>query len=167
MDLTPIFKQLTELLSQELELYTKLIKSATCINQSIKEDSIELLNDSSKAYDEQIWLVDKLEEKRIDICNTLCNKLNLPHSVRLSKLLQFAPTQFCSNLEKVSAELKESAKKLSEINTSNRILLEESLVIMNNSFDLIKQSTRCANGYKKRGKQNYSPTGVAVINQVI
>lgn len=161
------FDEIISILGQELDIHNLLIKSAEKINDCVRRGDHETLSSATVAYDEQICRLEKVEEHRIECCLKACKEHNLNTTAKISSLLQFATEQSAKHLENIAFQLKEKVKKLSAVNESNKILLQESLNVLGASFEMIKESSQQFKGYRHRGDQKPCTSGITIFNQVI
>ncbi|KMQ52494.1 hypothetical protein CHISP_0761 [Chitinispirillum alkaliphilum] len=161
------FEDIVAILRQEKEIHHSLINSAESINASIRNGNQQELSSFTTVYDEQICRLEKMEERRIEIYSGLCQDYNIAHSAKLSSVLHHAPEKTRGALEEASSQLKELITKLSAVNESNKILLEESLNALNYTFDTVKQSSQRFKGYRHKGDQKTSNSEITIFNQVI
>ncbi|MFP4013542.1 MAG: flagellar protein FlgN [Chitinispirillaceae bacterium] len=168
MDAKRLFDDLIQLLIQENDIHRQLINIATAMNRIIKHDDIASLQKSSSKYDEQICLLEKTEERRIECCNRIKRALGEQvSSNRLITLMNYCDTDQKSKLEELKSSLNSLISELSKINTSNSLLLEEGITAIAQTFDMIRESARQKNGYRHKGDFSPRTSGVSVFNQVM
>lgn len=162
-----IYEELLQILSCELDLHNKLVEIASAFNKSIREDNLNEIQNYTAKYDELICQIEKLEEKRNELCCILRKKIGLQQKEpRLLLLIESAPLNLKNSLSNVHQKLKEKIETLSKITVSNRILLENALTVINSTISIYQQSQKKFEPYgiRKKGKafQNYS-----LINRTI
>lgn len=168
MDTKRLFDDLIQLLTQENDIHCHLIDIASSMNSIIKHEDIASLQKSSSMYDEQICLLEKAEERRIECCVRIQKALGESvSSSRLATLMNYCDQEQKATLEALKTSLNSRISELSRINTSNSLLLEEGIGAIARTFDMIKESTRQKNGYRHKGDFSPKTSGVSVFNQVM
>jgi flagellar biosynthesis/type III secretory pathway chaperone len=161
------FDELAALLDSELRIQNELIGNAESFNKAIKENDLYSMQLQSSKHDTQLCLLEKLEESRIACCRELSKSLGFATSEpKLASLIDKAPEQAGKKLSNLHKSLKESVSSLSKINTSNRILLEESLNMISATFSMIQQSSKKYNPYGAKGRNSTASAGHLIINRI-
>jgi hypothetical protein len=163
------FRTLISVLEKEIMIHDALIGTASLINQNIRKNELTELQKNNDIYDEQIGKLEETEEERTNCCSRITSSLGIPIAapVRISSFIEHIPEQFHSRVESLRSDLKKKLGILIQFNTSNRILIEESLGAIENMFFAIRQSTKKLTGYGQRGHKAYSSASCAMINKTI
>ncbi len=161
------FDEISSILIHESDIHHQLITSAESMNSCLRSGNHDALGSATLVYDDLICRLEKVEERRIELCSKISTTNSLNSGAKLSTLLQFASDETRTVLEKISFDLKELVRKLSAINESNRVLLEESLNALGASLDMIKESSQQYKGYRHRGDRKDCTSGITIFNQVI
>jgi len=161
-------EKLTEILEKEVRIHDNLLQTAGSINKSIKDNNTTALNQQTSQYDEQIFQLEKMEEQRIECCGALMHQYGFGDNqpVKLARIIGNTPASRKARLEQVQAALRKRIQELANINTSNRILLEDSLGIIENTFSMIRKAANPVAGYRQKGIKTYSRTGSSFLNTV-
>jgi flagellar biosynthesis/type III secretory pathway chaperone len=160
--------ELTGILEKEIQLHGNLINTAGCINKSILASDLNLLQQHTNQYDEQIYELEKVEDDRLECCKSLSGLLGFGenHPAKLSRIISKSPVEQKAKLEQVRTVLRKHILELAKVNTSNRILLENSLGIINNEFNMIRNAVKRPTGYHQKGHTAYSSSSTTFINRV-
>jgi hypothetical protein len=123
------FANLESILTKEYEAHEQLLGVAACVNTAIKESDLPTLMTHTSRLDEQVSHVGRIEEQRQECCSALARMLGLAaqSTTRLVALIDRAPETIREKLCALYEKLKNALAKISSINVSNRILLEEGL----------------------------------------
>lgn len=163
-----MFDELEKILSCELEVHETLVETAGAFNQSIRADNIPEIQTYTARHDEHICQVEKLEERRIEQCSILGKKLGLvSKEPRLSALIDNAPQEQKTRLLSIQKKLKSKINELVALTTSNRVLLENGLTVINNTFLFLQQSQRKFEPYSAKRKSSQPYQGYTLINRTV
>jgi hypothetical protein len=161
------FKELNGVLHEELNRYGQLLTTAQSMNIAIKTGTIDTVKNLTEMYDSIFVLIEALETKRLELCDAItaackpeCRHLNLQNIIQLS------PSGMQPEFTTMRKELKEKIKALSALNTSNQILLSESLRIIGKNFELLAVSVNKLAGYKKSGAMDTGMPHKNLVNQI-
>jgi flagellar biosynthesis/type III secretory pathway chaperone len=166
-----LLDSLTTILENEVQLHDDLIRSAGNINKTIRESDLDGLQKNTTQYDEQICVLEKLEEKRLEHCRQLGRNAGMEEerirqAVPLNALMEHLPQENRLKLETIRAHLRSKMQELSKVNTSNKILIEESLSAITSTFSIIRKSAERFAGYGQKGNMAVKKTGCALINKI-
>jgi hypothetical protein len=163
-----MYDELEKILSCELEIQNSLIETATAFNKSIKEDNLSDIQTYTTRHDQQICQIEKLEEQRIQYCVLIGKKLGLKSKEpKLAVLIEQAPVGRKNRLSILHANLKKKIDDLSKVTISNRVLLENALNIINNTFSFLQQTQKKYVPYGSKNKGNLAYQGHTLINRTV
>ncbi len=160
------FDELKKVLSDEVEIHNSLVKTAQDMNKFIKEKDIAAIQRLTALFDAYSGQIESKENRRLEICDNLTKKIKPENRhTNLNAIISLLP----ENQRKVFTEIRNSLKakisELSKLNTSNRILLNESLEVIAKNFDLIMQFQNKLAGYKQSGTMDKTPVRRNIVNQ--
>jgi len=168
MEKTAYFNELIQLLSQENDVHKSLIEIAKNINKSARAKNTDALQQSCKIYDEHICSLERIEDRRIDVCEHLQAMLgDKAPSGRLITLAEFCEPSQKKRLLEQKAVLTKLITELKAINTSNTVLFREALGEISASVDMIRSASQPKNGYRHKGDFKPAKNGVSIFNKVI
>lgn len=163
-----MYEELEKILVCELEVQSSLVETATAFNKSIREDCLPDIQTLTIRHDQQICQVEKLEEQRIEYCILIGKKLGLKSKEpRLASLIEQAPPQRKTQLSEIQIHLKKRIDELSKLTISNRVLLENALNIINNTFTFLQQTQKKYVPYGSKNKSNLAYQGHTLINRTV
>lgn len=158
-----IVEELIEVLKDENKVYNELIPVANSKTNIIIKNDLEELQEVTAIEQDIIEKIMTLEKKRESVVvnmalvlNTKANELNLK---KIIGLLQNQEKEH-RELSKVHDELATSIKTLVEINSRNKMLIEESLDMIEFNLNLVNSSrlTPGSNTYNKAAFENDNQT---------
>ncbi|MCL2690417.1 MAG: flagellar protein FlgN [Chitinispirillia bacterium] len=168
MDKTALFNELIELLTHENDTHQNLITIANEINKSARAKNIDELQRKCNAYDEQICVLERAEDRRMELCTRISDILNnAAPSGRLLSLIEHCEPAQKKRLQEIKAVLTNRLNELKAVNTSNTVLFKEALGDISASVDMIKESARPKSGYRYKGDVKPVGTNLTMFNQVI
>jgi|TergutMp193P3_1026864.scaffolds.fasta_scaffold18929_4 flagellar biosynthesis/type III secretory pathway chaperone len=168
METTAFFNELIQLLTQENDVHKHLIAVANDINKSTRAKNIEAIQQNCKIYDEHICSLERIEERRIEVCERLQNALSgKAPSGRLITLAEFCEPEQKKRLLEQKAALTKLVTELKAVNTSNTVLFREALGEINASVNIIRTSAQPKNGYRHKGDFKPAKSGRSIFNEVI
>jgi len=168
MEMTALFNELIQLLSQENELHKYLIVVANDINKSARAKDIEALQHNCKIYDENICVLEKIEDRRIEVCEHLQAILGgKAPSGRLITLAEFCEPDQKKQLLEQKAALTKLITELKAVNTSNTVLFREALNEIGASVNIIRETSLPKSGYRHKGDFKPAKSGRSIFNEVI
>lgn len=138
-----LIETLIDVLNQENEEYEKLLelsdqKTAAIVNADIEELHEILLKEQSL-----IDSVNRLENQRMENVNDICNVLNLKKKdIKLDDILSVLKKQPKEHdeLEEVNTRMKRTLNQLMKINENNKLLIRESLDMVEFELNLAKNA---------------------------
>lgn len=161
-----LLEKIEQILQQELDIHEALISTSEHFNQAIKQEDVGSIHKHSADQDEKINLIARCEEQRMHYCTSLCTELGITvASPRLATILERIPLQWRERLGKIQVVLKQRTKMLARLSIANRILIEEALLILNNTFALIQNAHKKYHAYGMYGKSTAVPAMRTIINQ--
>ena len=161
-------QELESILKSELELHNALCETARLFNDAIKGNDLALMQKHIFEQDEKICKIEHLEESRITCISELSKKIVPPErDLKMNAVLEVISPDWKNRLAPLQSSLKSTINKLSKINTSNRILLEEANLIITKTFEMIRHSQDHLQSYSARGKIPVRRSGCALYNNVV
>lgn len=162
------FETLEQVLKSELESHTALLATAMEFNRAIKEENMDSINRERTVHDEVICRIERLEEQRIACFGTLARSLGVAgKQVRLAKLLEKAPPEWHERLCAIQKLLRDKMTEVSRITISNRILLEEGLKVVANTFSMLRGAGGKYSCYGNRGESVSRSAFNSLINKTV
>jgi DNA repair exonuclease SbcCD ATPase subunit len=132
------FEELETILSKEFDAHEQLFSAAAQMNNAIKESDLPTLQKRSSLLDSRVLMIEQLEQQRGDCCTVLSRSLGINRvTVKLATVIEKAPPRFRGKLASLHTALKNIINKISSINVSNRVLLEEGLELVRGRLALI------------------------------
>jgi hypothetical protein len=163
-----MYEELERILACELEVQCSLVETAASFNKSIREDNLPDIQTYTIKHDQQICQIEKLEEQRIQYCVLIGKTLGLEsREPRLASLIEKAPPQSKSKLSEIQVHLKKRIDDLSKLTISNRVLLENALNVINNTFSFLQQTQKKYVPYGTKKKGNLAYQGHTLINRTV
>lgn len=157
---------LKEVLTRELTIHEELIETANRLNAALRENRLEEVRDISARYDSCTCRIEHLEQERLAVCDRLAARLGLPdRHVNIRRLLDSLPGEEREGLAKVRDRLKQKLGSLARVNTSNRILMEESLQEISRTVEFMSRAGGKPAGYRRGGKLDTSVMRRSMINR--
>lgn len=164
MHLASLIEELIQTLTQEDEIYSKLIPIAKEKTQIIIKNDLENLQRITDIEQETVDQLTALEHKRMDVIQNIGVVINRdPNTLTLKTITEILKKQpkEQKQLSVINDHLKQTIQTLVEINNHNKSLINESLEIIEFNMNFI-QSTRMSpgNNYTKGAQQvdMYLPT---------
>ena len=149
-------KKFIKLFKKEYKKYTKLLETAKKKQEAIIENDVKKL--SSVLSDEQQLLdgIEKLEENRIELLKKIADKndINNNEQISFNKLVDLFSDKEKKELRKAKDNLMNILSELEEINEENKQLIEDSLLINAQNFEMIRNAVKKDNTYSKPGKKS-------------
>lgn len=160
-----ILEKIEKVLIAEVETHSAMITSSHEFCEAIKSGETETIDQKRARNDEMICTLEHLEEQRSEYCNEAAHKLCiLKTPLKLAMLTAKIPAEWKLRIEKQHQALKAKINELTKINTSNRILLEEGLKVIGETFSCMKKCGDRLSGYGNRG-QTMSSSMISIINR--
>ena len=144
--------ELEEILSREATVHDSLLQTAREFNKALRESDLAAIQQHTNSQDEQTFAIEQLEEQRIECLGTLSQALGL-HTAHpgMQTVLEIIPQTWRERLSHIHASLKQKITDLAQINTSNQILIEDALTILNSTFTALRQPSEKFSQYGGKG----------------
>jgi flagellar biosynthesis/type III secretory pathway chaperone len=162
----PLIKDLETILENELVLHEQLLDAAKKMNRAIKAEELAKVKESRRLYDELTCQIETLEEKRLVINDALAKSLKIENHPNLLRIINKLPDNRKEKLSKLRTDLKSTIEELKRTNSSNQILLTESLRTIAKIFQFIDSSRAKPSGYKYQGKKASVLINRTIINTI-
>ena len=160
------FEELKYILTDELKIHNELVKIAGEMSNAIKEKNVDLVQMLTGKYDTIIGQVEFIEARRLELCDRIAKTVKPEnHHMNLINLIKIMPKEEQKPFTELRASLKGKIDELVKINTSNRLLLNESLMAIKKNFELFSQFQNKFNGYKKSGTMDKKTVKRTIVNQ--
>jgi flagellar biosynthesis/type III secretory pathway chaperone len=158
--------ELETILEKELIALERLLAAARSMNEAIKREDVGDVRKANKEYDECTCHIESLEEKRLSISDAIALHVGLQGHVNLLRTIELLPSQHREKLSELRSKLRSALSGLQKVNSSNRILLTESLFTITKTFEFIAAASEKFSGYKRLGKKDSSKINRTIINTV-
>ena len=137
------------------------------MNGAIKEKEVARVQLLTALYDTLIGQIEILEVRRLEVCDAISRALMLKsRHTNLHGIIQHLPNEDQGSFTHIRDSLKSKMQELVRINTSNQILLNESLQAIGKNFELLaRQQSKFAN-YKKSGAMSNEIVKKSIVNQI-
>jgi hypothetical protein len=150
--LDTILEELYEVLSRQARTQEDLLSTAGSMAESIRGRDIEGIQRLTAVYDDQIGAAEMLEEKRLSLCERI-GRIVLPGgAASLGEIARKAGSPWTERLLAIRESLKKTMGRLSRLNHSNRIMLEEALHGLGRSMELMFEAPQKQGMYQKGGR---------------
>lgn len=161
-----LVETLIDVLNQEHEEYKKLLELSDYKTGVIVKGDTDELQEILLKEQERIDSISELEEKRRENVDDICNVLNLKKKdIKLEdiiKVLEKQPKEH-DRLQEVHAGIKRTLNELMKINENNKLLIKESLDMVEFELNLAKNSV-LAPQTANYGRGSYEENTVQTIN---
>lgn len=163
--------KMVALLNELLKLHRALYDCACRLNGAIKSKQTAAVHRLVTEYDQAVFAIQELEEKRLVLCDSVGKDLgiNSRHcsiSAIVTAMPKAMPAAEQSELLQLRDSLKSVLNELHKINCSNKILLEEELVMIAQTMELVtKTDTKFCN-YRSAGHKAPQPTTRTLFNKI-
>jgi DNA repair exonuclease SbcCD ATPase subunit len=163
------FEELETILAKECEAHKQMFRAATQVNSAIKESDLSTLQERSSYLDCQVAAVERLEQQRGECCALLSRTLGIERTiVKLATLIEKAPERFREKLSVLHGTLRQTINRISAINVSNSVLLEEGLELVRGRMSLIANPSERFTQYRQGGRMKSSSSCMhPFINQTV
>lgn len=138
-----LIETLIGVLKQENTEYEKLLELSDQKTAAIVHADIDKLQEILLEEQSLIDVINKLEDQRIENVNDICNVLNLKKKdIQLEDIVEVLRKQPKEHdeLEEVNAQMKRTLNQLMKINENNKLLLRESLDMVEFELNLAKNA---------------------------
>lgn len=156
-----LIEELITTLEKENEIYKELIPIAEKKTRVIIKNDLEALREITKNEQDAVDRITALEGKREEVVTNIAIVLNQKaDELNLKKIIQILKKQpeEQQKLSRLRDSLKASVNRLSQINAQNKVLIDESLEMIEFNMNLI-QSTRMSpgNNYDRGAQTTNTP----------
>lgn len=156
-----LIEELITTLEKENEIYKELIPIAEKKTRVIIKNDLEALREITKNEQDAVDRITALEGKREEVVTNIGIVLNQKaDELNLKKIIQILKKQpeEQQKLSRLRDSLKASVNRLSQINAQNKVLIDESLEMIEFNMNLI-QSTRMSpgNNYDRGAQTTNTP----------
>lgn len=135
-------ENLTNLLKEEEEIYSEILKLANKKTEMIAEDNIDEIEKLAKEEEEFIKKARILEYKREDEITKIEKNLEIEKITDLSSLLEnIDDEKLRENLKQTQIKFKETLEELKRVNMINNTLIKDALEYITLSLNLITGAT--------------------------
>lgn len=138
-----LIETLIDVLKQENTEYEKLLELSDQKTAAIVHANIDRLQEILLEEQSLIDTINKLEDQRIENVSDICNVLNLKKKdIKLEDIVEVLKKQPKEHdeLEEVNAQMKRTLNQLMKINENNKLLLKESLDMVEFELNLAKNA---------------------------
>lgn len=161
------FDELKSILADELTIHNEVVKTASEMNDAIKEKKVDSVQMFAARYDTYIGQIETLEVRRLELCDAIARALKpQSHHMNLQNLITIMPKELQESFSELRTSLKSKIDELVRINTSNQLLLNESLEVIKKNFDLVSQFQNKFAGYKQSGTMDKTTVKKNILNQI-
>lgn len=161
------YEELKSVLADELSIHSDLVKTAEKMNAAIKKKDVDTVKILTARYDEYIGQIETLENKRLELCDGITKALKPQNRhMNLKSIIAMMPKEQQKPFSDIGTSMKKKINELSRLNTSNQILLNESLTAIGKKFELITQFQNKLAGYKQSGTIDKEQVRRNIINHI-
>jgi flagellar biosynthesis/type III secretory pathway chaperone len=163
------FLELIDVLDKEYACHLLLLSAAEEMNTALKQNRVEDIRRTSKKYDEYTFTIKELEEKRLMLSDLICKKdTSKAGHANLLMVIENAPEELKEKISNLRGKIKDIVAKISKINYSNQVLLQEALYSASKMFEMVMNNEKNRFlAYKKHGKKDLSPVTTNIVDRVI
>ena len=155
-----LIDELTEVLEKELDAYKQLLPITESKTQIIIKNDLQALSTITGEEQNITDGIMALEKKRQQVVSNIATVVNRPGAeLKVSDIIKMIDKQpkERNRLSKVHDELKSTVTKLQRINEHNKVLIEQSLELIEFNMNFI-QSTRMSPG------NNYNKAATSMVD---
>lgn len=161
------FDELKSILADEVTIHNEVVKTASELNRAIKEKKVDLVQMLTARYDTYIGQIEILEVRRLELCDNITKALKPQnHHMNLQNIIAIMPKESQKSFSELRKSLKSKIDELVRINTSNQILLNESLEVIKKNFEMVSQFQNKFAGYKQTGTMDKKTVKKSIVNQI-
>lgn len=133
--------RLINVLSDQSKVYAFLIDLSQQMQEAIKTNDIKKIDSFIKVQMALIMKLSSYEKKRIKIAKEISQEANInPEDLTISEIKNHLDEKQFNTLEKLEYKLEENISTLSEINNTNRLLINNGLDLIEFSLNLLGAS---------------------------
>lgn len=161
-----LIETLIDVLGQENTEYEKLLELSDYKTTAIVNGDVNELQEILLKEQALIDSVNKLEEQRMENVGDICNVLNLKKKdIKLEDIIEVLKKQPKEHdqLEEMNAKLKRTLNQLMKINENNKLLIKESLDMVEFELNLAK-NTVMAPQTANYSMSSYDDNNIQTIN---
>jgi flagellar biosynthesis/type III secretory pathway chaperone len=149
----PLLERLSEILSQEIAQYSKLLDILSVERHAIVGDSAERIHDILKQQETLILELKTLEEARVTIMDKFVEQFQTStQKLTLLELATLVKEPFASEYKELSRQLGELLQQLEQVNRDNMYLIDHSLDYVNSALRLFAAADFFGVGYSSDTK---------------
>ncbi|MBN1129517.1 MAG: flagellar export chaperone FlgN [Chitinispirillaceae bacterium] len=149
------FEELETILVKEVDTHHRLFRTATQVNEALKQSDLSAIQERSSYLDSLVALIERLELQRSECCALLSRKCGIDRArIKLGALIEKAPPRFREKLSSLHGALKQIINRISTVNVSNSVLLEEGLELVRGRMSLIANPSERFTQYRQGGRMN-------------
>lgn len=163
-----LLEKIEDVLEKEIDMHDRLIGSSQGMNKALRDGDVSAIDKERALHDEAFCNVEKLESQRQEICMEAAAALGIERAnIKMPLLLDKIPASWRERLGALQQNLKGKIAELSSLTVSNRILIEEGLRMISNTFSIIRQAERRFDAYGTRGQSLAGSSMRSVINRTM
>jgi flagellar biosynthesis/type III secretory pathway chaperone len=154
-------------LESQLTLYQRLQLSGAEMKLAIMHHDREAIARNTTEYDRHSLQLESVEEQRLLLTDRIARAINWqqPH-ITVDAILRRTQGPLNHRLNQARKQLKAIIGEMNTINTANRIMLEQELLTIGKSLELITRAATPATGYQSRGTPQAGPLKRSFINRI-
>ncbi len=160
-----MIETLIDVLEKENAEYEGLESLSEHKTAAIVSGNVETLQEILVQEQKHIGTIDELEEKRIENVKDICNVLNLPEkNTKIDRIIEMLEKQPKDRdaLRAVHLKLKRTLEQLTKVNENNKVLLKESMEMIEFELNLAKNAV-IAPQTGNYSKSAYEETGMSGV----
>ncbi|GAW92901.1 flagellar protein FlgN [Calderihabitans maritimus] len=154
---------LREVMERQNSLVKELIELGNRETAALKKNDIIAVSRITKEQEILGTELVKAEQKRMQLHQELAGRLNLPRQCTLSQILDQNLPEGGEKLAQLSRELGENYHRLHEINELNKLLIRQSLALVNRLLTYLHPQHRLT--YRSTGEVEVIPS--STLNQTV
>jgi hypothetical protein len=167
MTLEQHLEQLCANLENQLQLYQRLQVSAVEMKQAIERHDRDAIARFTTEYDRHSLQLESVEEQRLLLTDRIARGLHWHHPhITVDAILRHTQGPLNQRLNHARQQLKAIIGEMNALNTANRIMLEQELMTIGKSLELITRAVMPATGYQSRGTPQAGPLTRSFINRI-
>ncbi len=162
-----LFEELKTVLSDELNIHTNCVNIAADMNTAIKQKEVDKVQRLTGQFDVLIGQIEMLEVRRLELCDDITRAFKPQNRhMNLQGIIALIPEKDKKPFSEIRTSLKEKINELSKVNTSNRLLLHESISVIGKNFEMITESQNRLAGYKQTGTMEKKLVRKNIVNHI-
>lgn len=138
-----LIESLIDVLDKEHKEYTGLLDLSKLKTTAIVNGDVDNLQDILVKEQSFISRINKLDEQRMENVQDICNVLNIPvKDIKIDKIIEMLSAQPKEQeaLSGVHTRLKSTLNELMQINNNNKVLLQETMDMMDFELNLVRST---------------------------